>query len=279
MIRFRQKNFNTDLPNKTITYYWTRPTTAFDPDAVAFFNATGITDATIKNAINTLVIDLKGYGIWTKMNAIYPFVGGTTTTHKFNLKDPRDLDVAFRLVFSGGLTHSSTGVLPNGVNGFADTFLRNDVLPIDDVHIAYYSRSNTAAANMVEIASWKSGFNFGTGMYLITAAGNFFGRVNGSGFINVGNANSQGFYIATKNPATPNSIEFYKNLTQYVNSSAPAVNYIDTTFKIFRPGDLSAEYTNRESAFASIGYGLTQTQANNYRTAVQAFQTTLGRQV
>jgi hypothetical protein len=245
----------------------------------AFLAATGITNATIISALNTLYADLVGYGIWNKFLAIYPFVGGTSFTHKFNLVNAADTNSAFRLSFAGGLTHSSTGVLPNGVNGFADTFLRNDVLPIDDVHIAYYSRSNTAAANMVEIGSWKSGFNFGTGMYLRTAAGNFFGRVNGSGFINVANANSQGFYIATKNPATPNSIEFYKNLTQYVNSSAPAANYIDTTFKIFRPGDLNLEYTNRESAFASIGYGLTQTQANNYRTAVQAFQTTLGRQI
>ena len=32
------------------------------------------------------------------MKAIYPFVGGTATTHKFNLKDPADINAAFRLV-------------------------------------------------------------------------------------------------------------------------------------------------------------------------------------
>ncbi len=49
-----------------------------DPDAQAFITAAGITDATQQSAINTLVTDLKGYGIWTKMKAIYPFVGGTS---------------------------------------------------------------------------------------------------------------------------------------------------------------------------------------------------------
>ncbi len=68
-----------------------------DADAQAFITATAITDLTQQTAINTLVTQLKTYGIWTKMKALYPFVGGTATAHKFNLKDPRDLDAAFRL--------------------------------------------------------------------------------------------------------------------------------------------------------------------------------------
>jgi hypothetical protein len=40
-----------------------------------------------------------------------------------------------------------------------------------------------------------------------------------------------------------------------------------------------AFYTNKECAFSTIGDGLTDTQASNLYTAVQAFQTTLGRQV
>ena len=43
----------------------------FDPDAQAFITAAGITDNTQKTAINTLVLDLKGYLIWTKFKAIF----------------------------------------------------------------------------------------------------------------------------------------------------------------------------------------------------------------
>jgi len=38
-------------------------------------------------------------------------------------------------------------------------------------------------------------------------------------------------------------------------------------------------YSNAEIAIASIGDGLTDTEAANFYTAVQAFQTTLSRQV
>ena len=90
------------------------PKFSLDVDAQAFITATGITDATQITAVNNLVLGLKGNNIWTKMKAIYPMVGGTATTHKFNLKNPLDTDAAFRLVFSGGWTHSANGALPNG---------------------------------------------------------------------------------------------------------------------------------------------------------------------
>jgi hypothetical protein len=41
----------------------------------------------------------------------------------------------------------------------------------------------------------------------------------------------------------------------------------------------AVEFTQNQYAFMSIGDGLTDTQASNFYTAVQAFQTTLGRQV
>ena len=95
-----------------------------DPDAQAFITAAGITDPTQQSAINTLVTDLKGYNIWTKFKAIYPIVGGSASSHKFNLKDPRDLDAAFRLNYAIGVNHSSNGMVSNGTSGYADTFLR-----------------------------------------------------------------------------------------------------------------------------------------------------------
>lgn len=49
--------------------------TPVDPDAQAFITAASITDPTQQSAINQLVVDLKGYNVWTKMKAIYPFVG------------------------------------------------------------------------------------------------------------------------------------------------------------------------------------------------------------
>jgi hypothetical protein len=94
-----------------------------DASATAFINASGLTDVTQKSAVNTLVKDLKRFGLWSKIKAFYPFVGGFATSHKFNLVDPRDTNDAYRLTFAGGWTHSSSGVKCNGSNTSADTFL------------------------------------------------------------------------------------------------------------------------------------------------------------
>jgi hypothetical protein len=116
--------------------------TPIDADAQAFLTAAAITDPTITSAIDTLVVQLKADGIWTKMKALYPFVGGTASTHKYNLKNPLDTDAAFRLTFSGGWTHSANGVQPNGTNGYADTFLiPSTQLSLNSTHIAGYIKN------------------------------------------------------------------------------------------------------------------------------------------
>jgi hypothetical protein len=94
----------------------------------AFLTATGITDQTIIDALNAMDNSLISAGLLPsgtgagKIKALYPFVGATAGTHKFNFVDPRDLDAAFRLTFNGGWTHNSNGVLPNGTNAYGDTF-------------------------------------------------------------------------------------------------------------------------------------------------------------
>lgn len=94
-----------------------------DASATAFSNAAGLVDTTQRTAINTLVKDLKRFGLWSKIKAFYPFVGGSATSHKYNLVDPRDTDDAYRLTFSGGWTHNANGIKSNGSNTSANTYL------------------------------------------------------------------------------------------------------------------------------------------------------------
>jgi hypothetical protein len=49
-------------------------TASFDPDYQAFITAAGITQPTQSAALETLVSDLKSYGLWNKMKAIYPMI-------------------------------------------------------------------------------------------------------------------------------------------------------------------------------------------------------------
>lgn len=242
-----------------------------DADAQAFITAAGITDSTQKSAIQSLVTDLKGYGVWTKMKAIYPMVGGTSTTHKYNLKDPQDTDGAFRLVFSGGWTHSSTGALPNGTNAYADTKLNAStaLTSFDSNHIAFYSRTNS----LIDSSDMGGG---SSGSYItIEYTTNWNGTTNNAYVRNP----STGLFINTR---TANNIQkLYKNnnqvgTTNTITSTAAANANIFIGARNIGGGN---QYAARECAFASIGDGLTDTDVSNLYTAVQAFETTLSRNV
>ncbi len=107
------------------------------------------------------------------MRALYPFVGGTASTHKFNLKNPLDTNAAYRLTFFGGVTHSSNGIIGNGTNGYADTFLANNVMAQSNAHISVYSRTNYQGT-VSDIASYSN--QFGSFMYIRGAGNNFEGQ-------------------------------------------------------------------------------------------------------
>ena len=262
--------------------------TGLDPDAFAFLTAAGITDATITAAIDTLVLDLKGYGIWTKMKAIYPFVGGTATTHKFNLKDPQDTNAAFRLFFVGGWTHSVNGAQPNGTNAYADTFLNClNNLTTGNAHISYYSTTNSLTANNFYDAGASDNANTANNNFALSLRRNLVGNpstfdsVNGNtGRVSATVSTSDGFYIGSNE--NTNSRKLFKNAvllntnTNFDNGSQPnRTIYIGAINNNGTP----AFYTNRNSALFSVGTALTDPEAADFYTAVQAFQTTLGRQV
>ena len=259
-----------------------------DSDAQAFLNAAVITDVTQASAVNTLVTDLKGYGIWTKMKALYPFVGGTASQHKFNLKNPLDTDAAFRLVFSGGWTHSSTGALPNGTNAYADTFFvpLNNGLTTSNAHVSFYGRTSSTTTG-VEI-----------GNYVLNPAGTAYSGIILQG---ISSSNQVRFYyslglrafkavtsaptglvlgtsiINSRRDLFVNGISIANNIQSDTSVMPNSPLYIGA-YATGTPSTAAA-FTDAQQALASIGDGLTNTEVANYYTAVQAFQTTLNRQV
>lgn len=253
---------------------------SYDADAQAFFTAASITDTTQKNAVNQLVLDLKSYNIWTKMKAVYPIVGGTAATHKFNLVNPQDTNAAFRLAFSTGWTHSSSGITPNGSSAYANTYLNpNTILNNSNNHLSVYSRTNSGG-NMVELGSYGvSGLTYYFLTYLKGAANTFVLADGNSVFPSVANADSKGFYIMSK-PSASNA-SGYKNGTKVINNQnvGTGVSFQNVFMGACNTDGTVGLYSNKEIAFGSLGDSLTDTEAANFNTAVQAYQTTLSRNV
>jgi hypothetical protein len=254
------------------------PVPAFDPDAQAFITATAITDTTQQNAIDALVIGLKTDLLWNKMLAVYPFVGGTPTTCKFNLKNPLDTDSAFRLNFFGGWIFSNNGIQPNGTNTYADTFLvPSTYFTIGNSSLSHYSRTNSVD-NGTPYGTKAGGFTSAIFLKLSISSTNVFHQSNlGTGPSPQPTTTALNLIQSRINGA--NTIVALNGTTgSYANAELALSNkpiYLGARNNNTIP-DL---YYTREMAFAHIGYGLTQAECTLLYNRIQTFQTTLGRQI
>ncbi len=249
----------------------------YDSDAVAFFDATGITDSDIKDAVNTLVTDLKDNSLWTLGKAIYPIVGGNATAHKYNLKDPQDTDGAFRLNFVNTWTHDANGMSGNGTTAYANTFYVTSTQHTDALmSIGLYSRTNSSGT-ICDMGAYNATGTKQTAIW--TRFGDvFYGIPTEDGILtNVSNTDSRGWFFASRTGASATFLQ--KNSTQTTktaNTGNPSVSvYIGA-----RNDDGSSIYhSSRQIAFAWLGSTLSTSQASTLYTIINTFQTSLGRNV
>lgn len=257
----------------------------YDTDAQAFITAAAITDTTQKSAVNTLVTDLKTANIWTKMKALYPFVGGTAASHRFNLKDPRTVNAAFYLDFFGGWIHSATGAKPNGLTTYATTFFNPSInlsSGLSSNHLSTYIRENINEEK-IDIGLFGIKNSKGIAIDIVSRAllVSYYQNFIADYAISFPVTDSRGFHVNTRTTSSLQNV--------YVNSvlKATATN---SSFDLINDNiSIAARYNNnnnnyelrssKEFGFISIGDGLTDAEAGNFYTAVQAYNTTLNRQV
>jgi len=249
-----------------------------DADANAFIAAAGITDPTQQAAIQTLVTDLKSGNVWTKCDAIYPFVGGTATAHKFNLKDPRDLDAAYRLTFNGTVNHTSNGMQPNGsASDYADTHW--DVTTNASVNEHHNFKYATIPATT------NCGYDGQGSPYLIIGTCTQLEFSSGGVGLSNGGAKTGGYAQGILR-TTSTQAYFYR----YLNSDQGAGWNVFASPTNSVGSILSANYylgkvntagipNNDTMGFYTLGGTMTQTEYSNLYDAAQTFNTTLSRAV
>jgi hypothetical protein len=245
-----------------------------DSDYAAFYsrviNAGGSLSTTEQAATLQLVLDLKAYSLWNKMKAIYPMVGASAAACRQNLKSS-----SFTGTFTAtGWTYASTGVTPNGISAYMDTGLNDDTqLSLNSAHISVYNRTNSDGL-FCDIGIAKTGGDINIFSKFVNV---FYPRIHNENNGIANSVSSLGFFISNRISST--EIRAFQNnsLKQITNSSNAKLNL--NIYLGAANGDTIRFYSSRQFAFSSIGDGLTDTEAGNFYTAVQAFQTTLSRQV
>jgi hypothetical protein len=260
-----------------------------DPDAQIFITAAAITNSTQQNAINNLVIGLKADGLWSQMTAIYPFVGGTASQHKYNLKDPRDLNAAYRLTFFGGWTHDSRGITGNGTNTYADTYFAGTVSAVGvytptgyaanlsfgyNETIGYCDSEGCSDSPGLQISLFTTGGQFSGNAYEYLPG--YYGAGHGQvGYITGSNVGYKNGRRISTSPIGGGPILFRDTMPiggmRYVT--------VDGNTNTVIASDVS-NYTNATQSFAYFANTiLDDAETANLYTRIQAFQTTLNRQV
>jgi hypothetical protein len=250
---------------------------AIEPEAQSFFVRAGITNVTQTNAVQFLVRTLKKVGLWSKIDVLYPFVGGTAMAHAQNLKSSSNT-----IAWSGSPTHNANGITGNGSSAYGDTGYTPTGRQ-DDAHIVIYSRTQTPNDQRFFMGAYSSGgdnqppyfalYNEGANFsaYGVNAAGSPFNLIDVStdyrGILGASRTDAGRVLAITRSETLE---------TWQTSTGAP-----DLSYYVLAGHRLAGAlgHTTANLAFASAGKGLTEAELLTYRGIINQFETILGRNV
>lgn len=257
----------------------------FDSDAEAYLNrvlvAGGTLDGTISGATDTLFKSLKSNSLYSKMVAMYPVLGSSSSSNGLDALNN------YNGSFVGGWT-ANTYNIPNGVNGRFDTSFNPSTevaVGQDDMSIGFYlnddKRPTTLEAYETDLGAIDSGGapriylapyrrqNDETAAYInasITPAVN--------GIV----SDTTGLWIVSRTGSTQNTL--FRNgasLNTYVRTSTGKPNAnINMSVKYDAPSTYS-QYSTRKWSFLFFSTGLSDSEVSTLSGIINTFQTTLGR--
>jgi hypothetical protein len=275
------------LTASTTYYYRLRAATGVDADAASFFSrvytAGGALSYTEVSATETLVADMKSAGVWTAMKAVYPMVGGGTGSTAAreaacaqNLKSS-----SFTGTFSSGWTFASTGVTPDGFSAYMDTAFNNQANWTSTLNgsMGFVSRTNESSSVCdMGAGNITSGANSST--IFAGFLGTYYGGLNCTTVApGASNTSTIGFFATSRISSSDYSI--YKRGSSIINLTTTDSIGTNPNQNIYlgagNNGGSASRFSNKEFNFCFIGDGLTQTEVDNYWTALQTFNSTLSR--
>ena len=230
---------------------------------------------TEKDAVDALVVDLKAASLFSTMGYLYPFVGGTSTSMKWNLRDTTTAEI----VWYGGMTFSSQGIDGNASNSGGDSGLNPSALGYTQMAIGGYLN------NIPTPPGFPGWYDFG--MYDATTAKDTMMSYGFNGSTNKYNNLSGAYNIFTTGTYANSTIymqhdssntQLYQNATQLgtgANSFSISTN----------PVGIGCSWRGTPYASTGRGYGLAFCSSTSYsgaqvtdlNNAITTFVTSLSR--
>ena len=249
---------------------------SYDADALKFATASGISGSNL-DAINNLVVALKNTSsLWDKMYVIYPLIGGTLSAFAWNLKDTG----SFSASFVNSPVASSTGLQTNGTSNYLNSNYSMTSPVTSSFHLSYYKRTGRNTGDNIDAGAFNE--TTARGLFIASQLTSTLSRARQySTAMDNSAAPYTGSFIVT---ADTTHSSFYKGSTEV------------STIALSNPGALSTGsitlggmrttqngnvpyWASGSYAFMTIGQHISGSDATNFVTIVQNYQTELGRQV
>lgn len=246
----------------------------------SFFARGGITNAGQQTAVRNLVLGLQTAGIWGKMIALYPFVGGTSQAHAQNLRADR-----YNITWVNSPTHNAAGVTGNGTT----TYGRCSGLTT--------TVSGALAGMSIYVGAPDSTHNFARMIGSANAAQTSYHSIDR---VNLGSFESErgvlgdvtmiitassvparnGLFSINRTSSTASAL--YRNGSSLgtIAAADPLVLAAHDAFILaLNQSETPTDFAGCTLSLAAVHQGLTSGEAATFYTNVQAFQTALGRSV
>jgi len=249
------------------------PEHLYDPDAMLYFEQlTPQPSALYKEAINTLIKQLKSDGNWNKLDRLWNFATEYQQHATISIVTPTSTAIT---EVNSPTWVASLGYTGNGTTQYLDTGFNpssGGMYTQNNGSIGFYSRTNSDLASGVDM-----GCSYGASTITIFArnTNTFYNRINAASSTGVSNADSRGFFAGSRSSSTTQL--GFKNGSQVSSGSQTSnalVNYNMYIMAYNYNGGGPANWTTRQYAMAFIGTGAID-QGTLY-AAIQTFATTMG---
>jgi hypothetical protein len=247
--------------------------------AVVDAGGTGIT-STVSGATRTLFTSLVSNGLYDKMLAFYPMLGGNSSGCKFNAKNPVDTNAGYRLVFNGGWTFNASGATSNGTNAYADTFLSGGTITARNNHLSVYMLNENVftgtGKNWIGVSqpgapsSYFSIGQDGTPRY-------FYGPEIHAGITSTVAPLSSGLNLISTTGLTQQNL--YRNgvVRHTASANGDGTTNASVVIGALNNNNSIIQYYDNTYSFTTIGLGLSDVEQSTLSTIINTFQTSLTR--
>ena len=272
----------TSTPTGTSTPTPTPTPIVFDSGATAYLNAVvtagGTVNFTMSAATNTFYSTIRSAGILSKMYRMYPYIGGTANSHAVEGVNPS----VNSGTFNGGWTHSVSGATPNGTNGYMTQ--SPTIAPSISSTFGFGTYVNEPSGVKTIMGSYSQPDGGGpigfAAITLSTTNPSIWSAGSNDNLANVGaltSVRTQGYFAVSRINDT--SIVTKQN-TDTLNVTINKI--LDTQEQLIgarSDNGVPSDFFNKRLAFVFQAQNLSSAELDTLYTAVQTYQTSLGRQV